>query len=350
MIADSLSGASELRSDGMTGPFQSFFSSEKISEIRSFFESVLREKTVHPLYRRFALRDWHLVFEPLQNLLTAAPLVENLVAATGADSLILWRTKLFEKFPGDGAVDWHQDYGYFDGEEIGGHRPALFPLGPCSPWTWTVWLALTDVGLDDGVMEMVIASNDTRYATRMVPLTKSGAFPYADPTNRTRSKAELIDRALANSLILDVQTDKALQGVDTSALSMSELLHLIGDYVDKNCAVVTEPFSAEEQKLRTFPMSTGQYMIFDQRTMHRSRAAGPQAKPRLAISARYTVGTTVVYPQRHMNSWVDGSGLDVRDHRCIRVHGRSFNEMNAYLEAGQPEFLSEVTRQNTIHE
>src|SRR5207247_6469977 len=102
------------------------------------FEHVVRTQVPHPIYGRYALRDWHLVVDSLRKILTAPPLIKKLVAATKAESLVLWRTKLFEKFPGDGPVDWHQEYGYFDGEEIGGHSPSLFPIGPANPWNLTV--------------------------------------------------------------------------------------------------------------------------------------------------------------------------------------------------------------------
>ena len=172
---------------------------ETIAEERQFFDGLLQAKEKHPLYGRYALRDWHLVRRSLRELLTAPALIENIVNATGAKSLMLWRSKLFEKFPGDDALDWHQEYGYFDGEEIGGHRPALYPMGHESPWTWTVWLPFTDVGPGDGVMEFVLGSHLRTYSKRMVPLPQSGAFAYLDPVKRARTKTELIQQVEENS-------------------------------------------------------------------------------------------------------------------------------------------------------
>ncbi|WP_404961638.1 hypothetical protein [Streptomyces sp. 147326] len=121
-----------LEKNGFVGPFPRFASEDTVGELREFFQDVLDNQPVHPLYNRYSVRDWHLVNEKVRELLTAPELIKSLEQATGADSLVLWRSKPFEKFPGDGAIDWHQEYGYFDGEEVGGHRPAL-PDEPLQP-------------------------------------------------------------------------------------------------------------------------------------------------------------------------------------------------------------------------
>lgn len=320
----------ELTGNGVVGPLKRFADSETLARLRTFFETVVVERISHPMYGRFALRDWHLANPDLLKLLTAPDLVAELVAATGAESLILWRSKLFEKFPGGGPVEWHQEYGYFDGEEVGGHRPALFPLGARSPWCWTLWLPFTDVALDDGVMEFVLGSHRVRYATRMVPLTQSGAYGYLEPRQRIESKSELLARASSNSLILDCDTRRLFQGLDVDAATLMELFRIMEERLGERLAVATEPFTHAEEETQVFPMTAGQYLIFDQRTMHRSRPAGASAQLRVAISARYSLGTTLVYPQRRYDEALDGSGLDIREHRCVRVYGSEFCAHNSY--------------------
>lgn len=318
-----------LATNGFAGPFPRFASEDTIGELREFFRDVLDNQPLHPLYDRYSVRDWHLVNEKVRELLTAPELIKSLEEATGADSLVLWRSKLFEKFPGDGAIDWHQEYGYFDGEEIGGHRPALFPMNPSSQWGWTLWLPLTDVSDDDGVMEFVKGSQRTAYPKRMVTLTESGA--YVDPRNRIKSKEELLTRAKNNSLILDIDTRRVFDGVDPDQHSLDDLFDLLTERCASLLAVVTEPFEVRPGDTETMPMNAGEYIIFSERCMHRSRASKPDAKLRLAVNARYTLGDTWVYPQRATGDTYDGSNLDISRHKCIPVLGEGFNPANAYL-------------------
>jgi hypothetical protein len=180
-------------------------------------------------------------------------------------------------------------------------------------------------------MEFITGTNEIRYAVRMATLTQSGFFGYTNSMGRISSKTELIERVTNNSLILDVETKGALRGINVDALSLEELKLLVRSYLEKKTGVVTEPFTVDKDRLREYPMEAGQYIIFDERTMHGSRPAGANAKLRMAINARYALGTTVVYPQRFMNDPIDGQNLDISAHRCIRVHGTEFHPRNVYL-------------------
>lgn len=315
--------------NGFAGPFPRFASPELIAEVAEFFQHLLNDAPTHPLYDRYSVRDWHLANDKVRDLLTAPELIKSLEEATGADSLILWRTKLFEKYPGDGAIDWHQEYGYFDGEEVGGHRPALFPLNPSGEWDWTLWLALTDVSEDDGVMEFVKGSQRTLYPKSMVELTRSGA--YVDPRNRVKTKKELIERARNNSLILDIDTRRVFDGVDAEGSTLEELFQILDAHGQNLFAAVTEPFDIAPGGTQTVPMKAGEYIIFTERCMHRSRASLPDAKMRLAVNARYTLGDTWVYPQRATDDTFDGSNLDIRHHKCVPVLGDRFHPGNHYI-------------------
>jgi non-heme Fe2+,alpha-ketoglutarate-dependent halogenase len=327
MIEQSDSLASALSGRGVAGPLSRFAPLETIERTRSFLKAVIDEQTPHPLYGRYSLRDWHLCSDDILGLLTAPELIESLRQATGAERLTLWRSKIFEKYPGDGPIDWHQEYGYFDGEEVGGHRPSLYPVGPESPWNWTVWLPLTDVTeTHGGVMEFVPGSHVVRYPTRMVPLTQSGLF--LDPENRIEDKAEFLQRARTSSLVEDLDTSAVLDEVDVERLTLDELLDVLRVYCDGVHAVVTDPFDVEETL--TAPMAAGGYVMFSERTMHRSRGSSRDAQMRVAISARYTLGSTWVYPQRTTGSPIDGVNLDISKHECVAVLGSDLNPMNRY--------------------
>jgi non-haem Fe2+, alpha-ketoglutarate-dependent halogenase len=323
----------DLETRGVVGPMPRYASDETLAELAELFQDILESQRPHALYGRYSLRDWHLVSDTLLELLTAPELIESLRRTTGADSLVLWRSKIFEKYPGDGPIDWHQEYGYFDGEEVGGHRPALFPLGPESPWTWTVWLPVTDVSERNGVMEFVLGSHNVRYATRMVSLQDAGFF--VDIGHRIETKEEFVERAANGSLMLDIDTSQMLNGVSVENHSLEDLFELFYRYCETRRAVVTEPFEIDEGDSWTAPMNAGDYVIFSQRCMHRSRGADGDAPLRFAISARYCLGTTWVYPQRGNVETIDGSNLDISRHWCVRVFGDDFLEANAY----EPSFV-----------
>jgi non-haem Fe2+, alpha-ketoglutarate-dependent halogenase len=327
MIEQTSSLSDELRSQGVVGPLPAFAPVDAIQRSYDFLKLIIDEQASHPLYGRYSLRDWHLASDDILSILTAPELIESLRRATGAGSLILWRSKIFEKYPGDGPIDWHQEYGYFDGEEVGGHRPSLYPLGPRSPWNWSVWLPLCDVTeTHGGVMEFVPGSNHVRYATRMVPLTQSGFF--LDPNNRVVSKADFLQKAKTSSLVEDLDTSALFDGVDVDRLSVGELHEVFRSYCDGVHAAVTDPFDAESTL--TVPMSAGQYVLFSERCMHRSRGSSKDARMRIAISARYTLGSTLVYPQRNTDSAIDGVNLDISNHACVAVLGTDLNPLNRY--------------------
>ncbi|MGW6905265.1 phytanoyl-CoA dioxygenase family protein [Streptomyces sp. NPDC054940] len=315
--------------NGFVGPFPRFASIETLDQIAEFYSDMLENAPTHPMYKRYSLRDWHLINNQIRELLSAPELVRTLQDTLGAESLLLWRTKLFEKFPGDGAIEWHQEYGYFDGEEVGGHRPALFPMNPAGEWDWTLWLALTDVSEDDGVMEFIKGSQRLTYQKRMVQLNESGAF--VDPRNRVRTKEELLAKAANNSLVLDIDTRRVFEGIDTDKYSLDELFEIFDTFCAGLLAVVTEPFEVDPADTETMPMKKGEYVIFSERCMHRSRASLPTAKKRLAVNARYTLGDTWVYPQRTTADTFDGSNLDISEHKVVPLFGTSLNPNNAYL-------------------
>jgi non-heme Fe2+,alpha-ketoglutarate-dependent halogenase len=319
-----------LAQNGFVGPFPRFASDETLDQLAAFYGDILEQAPTHPMYNRYSLRDWHLVNDQVRELLTAPELVQTLKDALPAESLVLWRTKLFEKFPGDGAIDWHQEYGYFDGEEVGGHRPALFPMNPAGEWDWTLWLALTDVSEDHGVMEYVKGSQRTTYPKRMVKLNESGAFVH--PRNRVRTKEELLARAANNSLVLDIDTRQVFESIDADKYSLDELFGIFDIFCEGLLAVVTEQFEVQPGDTHTMPMKKGEYVIFTERCMHRSRASLPTAHTRLAVNARYALGDTWVYPQRMTNDPVDGSNLDISGHKVVPVFGTALNPNNAYLD------------------
>ena len=302
---------------GFAGPFESNLTSDHLQFLAGRSAEIVLNRIEHPGYGRPSVRDWHLVIPEFREALTCDAIRDAIRSAVSAPSIKLWRSKIFEKHPGDGPLEWHQEYGYFDGEELGGHRPALLPLTAEPVWNWTVWLALTDVGPDDGIMEFLPSSHRTVYAKTMVPMTSSDA--YMDPSIRYRGREEIISRLLSSTLVLDVDTSALLNGIDPDALDAEAILAIVREHCSRLQAVSTLPFDTEGSS--TLAVPRGHFILFNQRTMHRSRGSTTTSQLRLALSGRYTDGSTIVYPQKRYGHYVDGSGLDISRHRSISLYG-----------------------------
>lgn len=133
--------------NGYVGPFD-LEAPELVKAARQIVDEVCAVKT-SPVYGVDSRRDWHLVSRPIYDLCTHPAIVERLVALLGED-ILLWRTQLFYKKPGDGVTLWHQDYN-FPGPF---HVPSIDPAV-----TITAWIALDPATIENGCVELVAGSH-----------------------------------------------------------------------------------------------------------------------------------------------------------------------------------------------
>jgi hypothetical protein len=94
-------------------------------------------------------------------------------------------------------------------------------------------------------------------------------------------------------------------------------------------------------------MRKGEYVVFFERTMHRSlpnRTAGH----RVAINARVTPTDTLVYPSRLQGDFIDGSNLDITDHRCVLLCGQVLDPRNVYREPDWADRLQPLDALETV--
>ena len=139
---------------------------------------------------------WHLLDDDLLTILTHPEIVESVAAILGPD-LLLWRSKVFAKRPGEGELGWHQEWGAFNGEEIGNDRPSLEPSAAArlsnDPWNVTVWIALDDVADDMGPIRFARGTHRRRFPITMKPLLYSEFWH--DPFLGIGSVGEIVTRA-----------------------------------------------------------------------------------------------------------------------------------------------------------
>jgi len=304
---------------GFFGPVDTTLSNDNMIEIANLIDGLLNPITVHPIYGRYSVRDWHLVYPLLLRLFLDPEVVRVVTAILGQD-VLLWRTKVFAKAPGEGPLGWHQEWGAFNGEEIGNNRPALIPAEPAQldPWNITVWFALDNVTQQMGPIRFAQGTHHTRFPIRMEPITRSEFWH--DPFLGVSDAAEIIARANNNSLVLDIDTSSIFRGESAHTINLEECKKRVLAALKTQAGAVTLDFDPSKFPIVELPMRRGQFVVFSERTMHGSDANRTQTR-RLGINGRYCKANTVVYPYRTDDSPIDGSNLNVANHACVIVSG-----------------------------
>lgn len=313
--------------NGYLGPLPRYAPLELIDELADFLIRVERERVVHPLYERYSPRDWHLINDRLLFLFAQPGLIVPLTQIMG-DDLLLWRSKAFIKEPFGGEIGWHQEWGSFNGAEVGNDVPALQPTGSLDdPWNVTIWFALADIDESMGPMRFVRGSHRRHYPVEQVPLPQAAFFE--DPFNGLTEPMEIVRKALDSTLILDIDTAHYFDGIDVASLSFEQARKIVLERAAHQTGEVALPFDIAPEDYVTMPMAKGEFVIFYERVMHGS-AASTSPRTRAAVNCRVTPSTTLVYPQRMQGKYIDGSNVNIRPHYCIPLCGTRRHPDNVY--------------------
>jgi non-heme Fe2+,alpha-ketoglutarate-dependent halogenase len=311
--------AAAFHRDGFVGPFPRFAPVERLDAVATRLADIVEAKRSHPLYGRHSVRDFHLIDDDVRALFTHAAIVERLVPLLGAD-LVLWRTKIFHKAPGEGPLGWHQEWGAFNGEEIGNDVPGLRPsdAGSQSSWNLTVWIALDDITEFMGPLRFARGTHRRRFPVEMAPMAESEFWH--DPLLGVDDVRVLVDRARNCSLVLDVDTSGVFDGIDPATLDLAAARRRLLDALSDQVGAVTCDFDSGREDIVALPMRKGDFVIFTERCMHGS-GANLTDNRRLAINGRVTRADTIVYPGRLAGDFTDGSNLDISPHWCVLLSG-----------------------------
>lgn len=133
--------------NGYVGPFD-LEDPELVASVRSLIDESCVERT-SPVYGVASRRDWHLVERPIFDLCSQPAIVDRLASLFGPD-ILLWRTQMFYKKPGDSETLWHQDYNFPGPFRV----PSIDP-----PITITAWIALDDATIENGCVDLVAGSH-----------------------------------------------------------------------------------------------------------------------------------------------------------------------------------------------
>lgn len=308
--------------NGFVGPFPVGIDADW-SGLAERCADIVTNRTKQPLYRRYAVRDWHLVDPDLEQVLTAPAIADRVSDILGND-LLLWRSKIFCKMPHDDPIGWHQEWGFFDGEEIGNAVPSLQPVNPDGElWNVTVWVAFDEITLENGPLQLARGTHRTRVPWQRVPMTESAFFesPFKD-----LDRDEVIRRTRSGELILDIDTSEWLDELDVSSMATEEICAHLLQRLAAQTAKSTE-FEPASDQLASMTMPPGHFVIFSERTMHGS-PANNSPRRRCAVNCRYTRSDTLVYPFRLSGDRIDGSNLDVTNHESLLVRGELIESRN----------------------
>lgn len=314
--------------DGFVGPFPIDLGADQVEDMADRLSAIVVERQRSPLYGRYAQRDWHLIDPELELLLTQDAIIGRVASLLG-ENLLLWRSKIFSKAPGASAIGWHQEWGLFDGEEIGNSTPSLQPVDASEGiWDLTVWVALDEVLEDNGPLQFAPGSHRVRVPWEKVPMTES-AF-YEEPYDAL-STDEIIERTRRSELVLDIETADWLDNFDTDGATREQLI----DYLHGRFAELKAKLTHfEPESVVSMVMPPGHFVIFSERTMHGS-PPNLSSKRRTAVNCRIATADTLVYPGRLTGEFIDGSNLDVRRHENLLVSGRMIEQRNVWRDASR---------------
>jgi non-haem Fe2+, alpha-ketoglutarate-dependent halogenase len=284
-------------SRGYVQPFD-ILGEDTLAGLRPTFEKIINGGLQSPIYGRTTHRDWHLYFRNIMNMAYRPQIIERLKPLLGED-LLVWRTSIFHKAPGDRALEWHQS-SLFAGEEYGLFKPALLPPENFELYVdlfnVSVWIALDDVTAENGAMQIAAGTHQQQYPVRKVPFK--------------------------DSVFGKVAYDNFARAGDSARLAELDTRFA--------CETIFDP-NADGVEIDTVTMKAGQGFIFTDRVLHNSLPNCTPDQRRLAINFRVTIPQVTVYPHRQHNDMTDGNDHNISKHACVMLAGQDRYLKNIYL-------------------
>jgi non-heme Fe2+,alpha-ketoglutarate-dependent halogenase len=133
--------------NGYVGPFD-LNDPEIVATARRLVDAELVDRE-SPVYGVKTGRDWHLASREIFDLCSHPAIVERLAGVLGPD-VVLWRTQMFYKKPGDEVTAMHQDYSFPGPLNVASIDP---------PVTVTAWIALDEATIENGCVELVAGTH-----------------------------------------------------------------------------------------------------------------------------------------------------------------------------------------------
>ncbi len=136
--------------NGFIGPI-TLWTPEEMVEIRRKVDAALdRKSAVYPQAKNHH-RDRYIDVPEFWEVIDTPQIVERLAQLLGPD-LLVWRSQIFNKQPGDGEITWHQASTYMVEQRI---KAAIEPADLNKLFQLTTWIAIDDAFPGNGCMHFL---------------------------------------------------------------------------------------------------------------------------------------------------------------------------------------------------
>lgn len=277
---------------GWIGPLDTF-SKEQIEPIKSYVKEISREeKSKESSYLVFhnaflgidTPREHHFSSPALLKLLSSEIITKRL-RQLGESDLLLWKTNIFHKMPGQAGIGWHQARDYFGHEveeDVPYEKKTLHFPKDRYVYSFVVWLAIEDATIENGCVTFANGSHKHNFKSVKVPFSDS----------------------------------------PLSSLTSQQM-----NWQDKRNYSKSFIFNENDWEIESVPVKAGQTIIFTEEVMHCS-SANHSNTMRFGINARYVPPSVKVYPHREYGDFIDGTGHNMENHFCILVSGNDEYGLN----------------------
>lgn len=263
------------------------FSKEELEPIKSYVNKIATEEVSDgqpylSFYNSFlginTPREHHLACPELLRLF-ANEKVTDYLKQLGEPDLLLWKTNIFHKMPGQAGIGWHQAHDYFGHEvedDVPYEKKTLHFPKERKVYSFVVWLAIEDATIENGCVVFANGTHIHHFPSRKVRIEES-----------------------------------ALSSLTSQKMSWQETRRYSKVFA----------FNERDWEVEPAPVKAGQVLIFTEDVMHCSQANHSDGI-RFGINARYVPPSVKVYPHREYGDFIDGTGHNIEKHCCILVSGK----------------------------
>ncbi|MDJ0800598.1 MAG: acyl-CoA-binding protein [Calothrix sp. MO_167.B12] len=230
-------------------------------------------------------RDLHLFHKPITDFFTNQKIV-RILNQLGEPDLLMWRSNVFCKMPGEGEIKWHQVYDSYNPTGYNEEKSTLVYTEEKDFLNLTVWVALDHATLESGCVHFANGTHKHKFGRLQVP-SEEGMFAGV----------------------------KVHKMVWQGGKQYSEVFD----------------FDDSQWEVEAVPAKPGQIIIFTERCMHYSPGNNSNQR-RLGINARYIHPNVKIYPHRLKGDFIDENSHNIERHFSILVSGHDDYGINRVRE------------------
>ena len=302
----------QFQASGVVGPFRALSPDEAAEHRRYVYDlhaadwdgtTFIGTDTVEALKRH---GGWSIIHGGMYQALAVGkirqvaelPAVSERLASILGDEVVCWRSQLFEMAPGASGTFWHAATLFADDHD----KPALDPPVGLSPGLVNIncWIALEDVGPENGCLRMVEGSFADARLDEMTYRVQKDRVGFAMSLGASDRRRAIMALRFSSDIFHGAQ--------------------LVFDVALRAC-----PNLLSDAEPVYYEMKAGEALIFSSNNVHGS-FGNASDEPRLASGIRYATGDMGFYPDQTEIPYNNGGGVSwhsVEPLEPIPVHGPS---------------------------